>query len=129
MSFGFKWILGTVFAYYALSAAFNYGGIWQSQAEPSLVEVTLQGGIKASGALHMDWHGGMVLVKEDGHELHLQETLAITYLATAKTDRQSWPFRVLAPVLAVVFVYLFWLYSILRSGAAIRRIRLAAKNS
>lgn len=121
-----QWLVGSVLAWYALSGAFYYGGIWESQANPTQgVRVQFSPGSDAEGALSRALTGEWILVVADGSELRFSEFRMMTYpprqeqrTAIAAVAAQ---WRTLVPVFAVIGLYLLWLYLVFGVSARTQR--------
>lgn len=55
-----------VVGYFVLDAALLYGGIWDSQANPTEATVTLPSGQQLTGSMTRDWDQSFVIVAPNG---------------------------------------------------------------
>lgn len=97
----------------ALDLAVQYGGIWQSQAQPAQgVEVTLSDGRTVmTGSLRRAWSKDWVLETSDGRQWRFQSYTAMRFQPPAQADsfRASSRWRAWLPAVAVVSAWLAWL--------------------
>lgn len=121
-----QWLIGSVLACYALGGAFHYGGIWESQANPTEgVRVHFEDGSVAQGALSRAFAGEWILAVDGGSELRFKEFRMMSYqprkeqrTAIAAVAAQ---WRTLVPVFLVIGLYLSWLYFVFGGPARTHR--------
>lgn len=72
-------IIAFVAWFYLSEAALTYGGIWQSQSNPTRdVQVQLQNGTTEVGSLQQTWARDWVLLKNDGSISNLKDLSNVT---------------------------------------------------
>lgn len=83
-------VLAAVVWWYVLDAAIVYGGIWDSQANPTPeVETVLGNGQHITGALSRDWQKRWVISTVDGAEVRVADFAMMTFKAPEHVDGGS----------------------------------------
>jgi len=95
-----------------MDAAIVYGGIWDSQANPTLeVEAVLGNGQHITGALSRDWQKLWVISTTDGAEVRFAKFSMMTFKAPERVDGAFAPSRVIdhwrsvGPVMLVNLIF------------------------
>jgi hypothetical protein len=77
----------TVVGFWLLSLALKYGGIWDSQANPTLnAQVELKDGRVVEGSLSSGWDEQYILKSNDGTHIEFREFRVIRTSAPPKTE-------------------------------------------
>lgn len=84
-----KLLIALVVWWYSMDAALLYGGIWDSQANPTEVVVTLPGGGQLAGTMTRDWNRNYVVTAPDGAEARFQAYDSLAYVLMGARPR--WP--------------------------------------
>ena len=69
-----KWFVGFAIAYFAMSGALHYGGIWNLRAQPALISYQAPDGRDATGKLSREWSGAWT-IEDDGGQVYMYPSL------------------------------------------------------